>query len=86
MPCKLHAEDTELGTVRVSQQPVEMPDISMTSTPSLGLLWCLSSSVSCLTLRLFKPSQFGLWKSLVKSSYFLSSSYIRALGKIRLNS
>ncbi|GFX42155.1 uncharacterized protein TNCV_2135681 [Trichonephila clavipes] len=26
-PCKLHAEDAELGTVRVSQQPVEMPDI-----------------------------------------------------------
>ncbi|GFS78767.1 hypothetical protein TNCV_3149171 [Trichonephila clavipes] len=54
------------------------------STPSLGLLWCLSSSVSCLTLHLFKPSQFGLWKRFVKSSYFLSSSYIRALGKIRL--
>ncbi|GFV96068.1 putative DD41D transposase [Trichonephila clavipes] len=54
------------------------------STPSLGLPWCLSSSVSCLTLHLFKPSQFGLWKRFVKSSYFLSSSYIRALGKIRL--
>ncbi|GFU78036.1 uncharacterized protein TNCV_4855141 [Trichonephila clavipes] len=26
-PYKLHAEDAELGTIRVSQQPVEMPDI-----------------------------------------------------------
>ncbi|GFX58161.1 uncharacterized protein TNCV_4049191 [Trichonephila clavipes] len=26
-PCKLHAEDAELGTVRVSQLPVEMPVI-----------------------------------------------------------
>ncbi|GFV68839.1 general transcription factor II-I repeat domain-containing protein 2B [Trichonephila clavipes] len=35
-PCKLHAEDAELGTVRVSQQPVEMPDILPDVDAELG--------------------------------------------------
>ncbi|GFW00493.1 hypothetical protein TNCV_693321 [Trichonephila clavipes] len=76
---ELHAEDAELGTVRVSQQPVEMPDIQHDVDAELGTALVFSSTVSYLTLCLFKPSQFGLWKRFVKSSYFLSSSYIRAL-------
>ncbi|GFV29969.1 hypothetical protein TNCV_3100461 [Trichonephila clavipes] len=35
-PCKLHAEDAELGTVRVTQQPVEMPDIQNDVNAKLG--------------------------------------------------
>ncbi|GFX82090.1 hypothetical protein TNCV_398201 [Trichonephila clavipes] len=35
-PCKLHAEDAKLGTVRVSQQPVEMPDILPDVDAELG--------------------------------------------------
>lgn len=58
--------------------------VSRLKTSSLGLFRCLSSSLRCLTLRLFKPSLFGLWKRLIKSSYFHSSSFIRALGNIRL--
>ncbi|GFU98476.1 uncharacterized protein TNCV_3653071 [Trichonephila clavipes] len=35
-PCKLHAEDAKLGTVWVSQQPVEMPDIQHDVDAELG--------------------------------------------------
>ncbi|GFV40372.1 hypothetical protein TNCV_3127701 [Trichonephila clavipes] len=52
----------------------------MTSTSSLGLLWCLSGSVSCLTLSACSSLlSSACGKRFVKSSYFLSTSYIRAL-------
>ncbi|PRD29563.1 UNVERIFIED_CONTAM: hypothetical protein NCL1_29000 [Trichonephila clavipes] len=35
-PCKLQAEDAELGSVRVFQQPVEMPDIQHDVDAELG--------------------------------------------------
>ncbi|GFU80735.1 uncharacterized protein TNCV_514621 [Trichonephila clavipes] len=35
-PCKLHTEDAELWTVRVSQQPVKMPDILPDVDAELG--------------------------------------------------
>ncbi|GFV42164.1 uncharacterized protein TNCV_3163961 [Trichonephila clavipes] len=36
MPCKSPAEDAELGTVRVSQQPVELLDIQHDVNAELG--------------------------------------------------
>ncbi|GFV99836.1 uncharacterized protein TNCV_5081961 [Trichonephila clavipes] len=36
-PCKLRAEDAELGTVRVSQQPVELSDIQHDVEAELGI-------------------------------------------------
>lgn len=75
-----HLVDVELKTVQVSWHPVKTPDtqhaVDADLRPVLG--------VSRLTLRLFKPSQLGLWKRLVTSSYFQSSSFIRDLGKIKL--
>ncbi|GFU90057.1 uncharacterized protein TNCV_2707191, partial [Trichonephila clavipes] len=35
-PCKLHAEDAKLETVRVSQLPIEMPDIQHDVNVELG--------------------------------------------------
>ncbi|PRD36614.1 UNVERIFIED_CONTAM: hypothetical protein NCL1_08128 [Trichonephila clavipes] len=35
-PCKSPAEDAKLGTVRVSQQPVELPDIQHDVDAELG--------------------------------------------------
>ncbi|GFT69833.1 hypothetical protein TNCV_3914441 [Trichonephila clavipes] len=45
-PCKSPAEDAELGTVRMSQQPVEIPDSQRFVDSSLGQLSCLCSSVT----------------------------------------
>ncbi|GFU06823.1 tigger transposable element-derived protein 1-like [Trichonephila clavipes] len=51
-PRKSPVEDAELGTVRVSQQRVELPVIQHDVDTELGLLWCLSSSRSvCSSLR-----------------------------------
>ncbi|GFU65154.1 hypothetical protein TNCV_4056241 [Trichonephila clavipes] len=74
----------ELVNVQLSQQPHEIANIQYAVDAKLGTVLSLSRFVSCLALRLFKSSQFGLWKHFVKSKYFRSSSFIRALGKIRL--
>ncbi|PRD17687.1 UNVERIFIED_CONTAM: hypothetical protein NCL1_63608 [Trichonephila clavipes] len=70
--CKLKMPS--LGLFGGLSSPLRCQICSMTLTPSLEPLWCLSSSVSCLTQRLFKPSQLCLRKRFVKSSYFHSSS------------
>ncbi|GFW00788.1 hypothetical protein TNCV_1760261 [Trichonephila clavipes] len=84
MPCKSPAEDTAFGTALVSQQPVQMPAIQRSVGVELGIALVSQQLPELHHAPSVQHFAVRLGKRFVKSSYSLSSSYIRAVGKIRL--
>ncbi|GFY01775.1 hypothetical protein TNCV_1467671 [Trichonephila clavipes] len=83
-PCKSPVEDAELGTVRVSQNPVERPDIQRSVDVEFGTALVSQQLCELPHAPPVKTFAVRLWKRFVKSSSFLARAILELWERLDL--